>query len=135
MRGETLERHDMAKTAGQSAGQRLRSDLDAALARAAQDQNLAALEFSELERGLICTAAEMADWCEALKAHRDAELAGQARPTTLVRLSAEVRHCERLVHDLVARIHFGLGVAKAPQQQRAAQARWNRGRTPVRPGA
>ncbi|MGA7051722.1 MAG: hypothetical protein WBZ37_10660 [Mycobacterium sp.] len=44
----------------------------------------------------------MADWAQALKAHRDAERAGQARPTTLVRLSAEVRHCERMVHDLVA---------------------------------
>lgn len=65
-----------------TAGQRLRSDLDAALARA-----------------------------------------------------AEVRHCERMVHDLVARVHLGVGPAKAPQQQRAAQARWSRGHTPVRPGA
>lgn len=122
----------MART---TAGQRLRSDLDAALARAAEDQGVAALEFTELERRLIATAVEMADWAEALKAHRDAELAGQARPTTLVRLSAEVRHCERMVHDLVARVNFGTGVAKAPQQQRAARARWNRGHTPVRPGA
>jgi uncharacterized protein YqiB (DUF1249 family) len=125
----------MSKAAGQSAGERLRSDLDAALARAARDQGLAALEFSEIERGLIATAAEMADWTEALKAHRDAELAGQARPTTLVRLSSEVRHCERLVHDLVARIHFGVGVAKSPQHQRAARERWNRGSASARPGA
>jgi hypothetical protein len=70
----------MTKT---TAGQRLRSDLDAALARAAEDQGLAALEFTEMERRLIASATEMADWAEALKAHRDAELAGQARPTTL----------------------------------------------------
>jgi hypothetical protein len=114
----------MSKTAGQ----RLREDLDAALARAAQDQGVAALEFTETERGLIATAVEMADWAEALKSQRDAELAGPARPTTLVRLSAEVRHCERMVHDLVARVHFGDGAAKSPQHQRAANARWNRGR-------
>ncbi|WP_131814821.1 hypothetical protein [Mycolicibacterium porcinum] len=127
----------MSKRADQSAGERLRSDLDAALARAAEDQGVAALEFSEVERQLIATACEMADWAEQLRAHRDAELAGAARPTTLVRLSAEVRHCERMVHDLVARINFGVGPAKAPQQQRAARARWDRERAsrPVRPGA
>ncbi|MCX2932621.1 hypothetical protein ORI20_20320 [Mycobacterium sp. CVI_P3] len=32
----------------------------------------------------------------------DAELAGEAKPTTLARLSAEARHCERRVVDLVA---------------------------------
>ena len=122
-------------TTTQSAGQRLRSDLDAALARAAEDQGEAALEFTELERGLIATAVEMADWAEAMEAHYDAELAGQARPTTLVRLSAEVRHCERMVHDLVARVNFGVGAAKSPQHQRAAQARWKRGHTRARPGA
>lgn len=127
----------MNKPAGQSAGECLRSDLDAALARAAEDQGVATLEFTETERGLVETAVEMADWAEKLRAQRDAELAGPARPTTLVRLSAEVRHCERMVHDLVARINFGLGPAKAPQQQRAARARWDRERAsrPVRPGA
>jgi hypothetical protein len=117
----------------ETAGVRLRSDLDAALARAAADQGLVALEFSELERGLIASAVDMADWTERLKAMRDAELAGQARPTTLVRLSAEVRHCERQMHDLVARIHFGVGAAKSPQHQRAAHARWNRGSATPRP--
>jgi hypothetical protein len=117
----------------ESAGVRLRSDLDAALARAAEDQGLPALEFSEIERGLIASAVDMADWVMSLKAMRDAELTDQARPTTLVRLSAEVRHCERQVHDLVAKINLGVGPAKSPQHQRAAHARWNRGSATPRP--
>jgi hypothetical protein len=126
----------MTVKAAQSAGERLRADLDAALARAAEDQGVVALEFTQMERGLITSVVEMADWAEQLKAHRDVELAGQARPTTLVRLSAEVRHCERMVHDLVARIHFGVGTAKSPQHRRAAMARWDgeRRSRPVRPG-
>jgi hypothetical protein len=53
---------------------------------------------------------------------------GQAyRTTPLVRLSAEVRHCEQIANDLVARINFGVDVAKSPQHQRAARERW-RGR-------
>jgi uncharacterized protein YqiB (DUF1249 family) len=118
-----------------TAGARLRADLDAALARAAQDQGLAALEFTEMERRLISSAVDLADWTEQLKVQRDAELAGLARPTTLVRLSAEVRHCERAVLDTVARINFGVGAAKSPQHQRAARARWDRGRAPARPTA
>jgi hypothetical protein len=69
-------------TKKETAGARLRSDLDRALARAAEDQGVAALEFTEQERHLVTTAVEMADWAEQLKAHRDAELAGQARATT-----------------------------------------------------
>ena len=49
----------MTKT---TAGQRLTADLDAALARAAEDQGLAALEFTEMERRLVASAVEMADW-------------------------------------------------------------------------
>jgi hypothetical protein len=120
----------------ETAGHRLKADLDAALARAAADQGLAALEFSEIERGLIASAVDQANWIEKLKAMRDAELAGLARPTTLVRLSAEVRHCERQVHDLVARVNFGVGTAtKSPQHRRAANARWNRGSASPRSGA
>jgi hypothetical protein len=120
-------------TKPKTAGAKLRADLDTALARAAQEQGLAALEFSELERGLIDSAADGADWTDKLKGLRDAELAGDATPTTLVKLSAEIRHCERQVHDLVARVNFGVGAAKSPQHQRAANARWNRGSATVRP--
>jgi hypothetical protein len=122
----------MIKHAGQSAGDRLRADLDTALARAAEDQALAALEFSDIERGLIESAVQMADWVEKLKAQRDGELAGKARSTTLVRLSAEVRHCERQVHDLVARLSFGVGPAKSAQHQRAARTRWTPRSVPLR---
>jgi hypothetical protein len=123
----------MTKPAGQSAGVRLRANLDKALARAARDQGLAGLEFSEIEKGLIESACDMSDWVRLLKQMRNAELAGQARPTTLIRLSAEVRHCERQVHDFIAKLNFGLGAAKSPQHQRAGQARWNRGSSTARP--
>ncbi|PND54343.1 hypothetical protein CRM90_28435 [Mycobacterium sp. ENV421] len=123
----------MTKKSSQSAGAKLRADLDKALARAAQDLGLVTLEFTELERRLVDTAAEMADWAAALKSQRDAELAGDARPTTLVRLSAEVRHCERTVHDTLERINFGVGPAKSAQHQRAARTRWEGHRPMKRP--
>ena len=67
----------MTKNAGRrSAGSRLRAGLDKALARAANDRRLPALEFTEVEQGLVNTAVEMADWAERQKAVRDAELAG-----------------------------------------------------------
>jgi hypothetical protein len=58
----------------------LRVGLDNALARAANDRRLPALEFTEVEQGLPATTVEMADWAERQKAVRDAEIAGQDRP-------------------------------------------------------
>ncbi|MCU1698260.1 MAG: hypothetical protein JWR34_4323 [Mycobacterium sp.] len=120
-------------TKPKTAGAKLRSDLNAALARAARDQGLAALEFSEVERALIAAAVTQADWIETLKALRATELAGDAAPTTLVKLSSEIRACERQVFDLIGRVNFGEGVAKSAHHQRAAHARWNRGSATPRP--
>ena len=50
----------MTKNAGRRrAGSRLRAGLDKALARAANDRRLPALEFTEVEQGLVNTAVEM----------------------------------------------------------------------------
>ena len=48
----------------------------------------------------------------------------EPRPTALVKLSAEIRLCEKQAVDLTARVKLGLGAAKSPRHVRAAQARW-----------
>lgn len=123
------------RTKTSTAGAKLRAELDRALLRAADELGVAALEFSELERALIDSAADQADWVCTLKKLRDAELAGDAAPTTLTKYSAEIRLCERQQHDLIARVNLGLGVAKSEQHQRAARARWNRGSAVAKHGA
>jgi hypothetical protein len=134
-----LKGTNQTMTRPKTAGAKLRTDLDTALRRAAQEQGLAALEFSEIERGLIVAAVDQADWIEKLKVMRAAELAGDAAPTTLVKLSAEIRLCERQMFELVGRVNFGVGVAKSPHHQRAARAaantQRNRGSAAPRPGA
>jgi hypothetical protein len=83
-------------------------------------------EFTELETESIDAAVEAADRAEQLREVFAAELAGQARPTTPARLSAEARHCERQVLDLVARVQLEPEPVKSPRHQRAARARWDR---------
>jgi hypothetical protein len=112
-----------------SAGQRLRRDLNSALKRAAREANVPARVFTEIESNLVAIAIDLADLAEKLRARRDAEEAGEARPSVLTKLSAEVRHCERQMIDTLARLDFNVG--KSPQHVRAAQQR-NR---PGRPGA
>lgn len=109
-----------------AAGARLRFDLDQALARASQEchQNL---EWSEQELQVIDHAASAAERAAALGKLWKQELAGEARPTVLVKLSAEMRACERAVIDLVSRVNPGLGPAKSDRHSRAAQSRWDRG--------
>ena len=72
-----------------SAGQRLREDLDKALAHAGRESGRV-LEFSEPELQLIDWAAEDADRAAELRQLYDAELAGDRHPTILVKLSAEI---------------------------------------------
>ncbi|MGA5543509.1 hypothetical protein ACPCIR_16770 [Mycobacterium sp. NPDC051198] len=89
-----------------SAGARLRHTLDLALASAAREQHVAALEFDELEQRLIDQAVELADFAERVRAVRDAELAGDCRPSSLVNLSAEYRHLLARVDDIVGKLKF-----------------------------
>ena len=108
-----------------TAGARLRASLDAALAYASREHGHA-LEFSEIERLIIDSAADAADRAEVLDQLLDAELAGKADPGVLVRLSAEHRANVKQSLDFVARVNVGPGKAKSERHQRAAGARWNR---------
>ena len=107
-------------------GQKLRTKMNAALARAAKDAGVDRLELTEQEEEALVTACQQADWIENLAARRDAELAGQARPTSLTRLSAELRHCERLKHDMLAKIRLEPPKAKSAAHQYSANQRWHR---------
>jgi hypothetical protein len=108
------------------AGGRLRADLDAALFRASRECGQS-LEWSEQELQVIERAAAAADRAAVLTKIWKQELAGDASPTVLVKISAELRACERAVIDLVARVNPGIGAAKSERHQRAAQSRWARG--------
>jgi hypothetical protein len=43
-----------------------------------------------------------------------------------VKVSAELRGCERAVIDAVGKVNAGLGPAKSARHQRAARSRWDR---------
>ena len=105
----------------QSAGQKLRAALDAALAHASI-QARKQLEFDEREQLIIDSAAAAADRAQRL----GALWAAEKNPNTLVKLSAELRLCEKAAVDLAARVAIGEGPAKSERHQRAAGARWNR---------
>jgi hypothetical protein len=118
-----------------TAGDRLRADLDCALARAGEELGRV-LEFDEAEAHVIAQAAEAADRAEDIRALYRAELASaEPRARTVVALAAEARLSEKAAVDLVARVSLGLGAAKSPRHVRAAQTRWQgeARRTPRRP--
>lgn len=96
--------------ARRSAGAKLRTKLNAAL----RATGIAGAEFTELETEAIDAAVQAADRGEKLREMFDAELAGEAKPTTLARQSAEARHCERRVVDLVAMVQLEPQPVKSP---------------------
>ena len=106
-------------------GVRLRDDLAAALRHAGQTQGRA-LEWSEVERDIVARAADTADRAEELAALWTRECAAGTGITTLVKISAERRYCDRQVVDLVARLDFGVTPPKFERHQRAVRARWDR---------
>lgn len=110
-----------------TAGDRLRSDLDAALAHAAQEAGKT-LEFDEAERHVIAQAVAAADRAEELARLYRSELARQPEPRlrTVIALAAEIRLSEKAAVDLVARVSLSLGAAKSPRHVRAAQTRWQK---------
>jgi hypothetical protein len=109
------------------AGKLVRASLDAALERASRElPEGQALEWSEQEALTIDRACAAADRGEQLQRIYDAQLAAGAEPGVLVKLSAELRLCERAVVDLVARINAGVGPAKSARRVASARARWSR---------
>lgn len=109
-------------TGDRSAGAKLRAKMDAALVAT----GIAGAEFTELETEAIDAACAAADRAEQLQKVYDAELAGQSRPTTLARLSAEIRHCERQSLQMLERVQLMPEPVKSARHQRAANARWSR---------
>lgn len=88
--------------------------------------NVAGAEFTELEAEALDAACAAADRAEQLQRVYDTELADQARPTTLARLSAEIRHCERQSLQMLERVKLEPQPVKSPHHQRAARTRWDR---------
>lgn len=109
----------------ETAGQRLRRDLDTALAHAVKEHG--PIEFDEVDGLAIDRAVAAADRAEQLRLMFDEELAGQQRPSSLTRLSAEARHLDRSALESVRTVAGGLGAApKSDRHQRAVRARWDR---------
>lgn len=106
-------------------GRRLRADMDTALARAEQEAGQT-LEFDERELAALDTACDAANRAEELRDIYRRELAGEARPTVLSNMSAEIRHCERLKLDALAKLALRVDKPKSEQHQLAARYRWDR---------
>lgn len=109
----------------ETAGQRLRRDLDAALAHAMAEHG--PMEFDEVEQLTIDRAAIAADRAEVLRGEFDAEMAGQRRSSVLTRLSAEARQLDRTALELARTVAGSLGaVPKSDRHVRAVRARYDR---------
>lgn len=108
---------------GRSAGVKLRAKLNAALKAAGPG-----MEWTETEAEAIAAAVQAADRAEQLRAVFGDELVGESRPTTLARLSAEIRLCERQVVEMVSRLELEPVKPKSLRHQRAVNARWDRKR-------
>lgn len=111
--------------ADMTAGRRLRTRMDQALAHASRDAGQQ-LEWSEQELHILELAAETADRAAVFKDLFDTEQAGENRSTVLAKISAEHRALNRQVVDLVARVNPGVGAAKSARHVRAARSRWDR---------
>jgi hypothetical protein len=80
------------------------------------------LEWSEHELIAIERACSTADRAQVVQGLLDAEAADQNRPTIVAKLSNELRQLDRLVVDLVGRVHPGEGQAKSERHKKAAVA-------------
>lgn len=109
----------------ESAGQKLRRDLDQALAHAVKERG--PLEFDEIEKATIDSAVIAADRAEKLRRLFDEELAGKQRSSVLTGLSAEARQLDRTALELARTVAGGLSAApKSDRHVRAVRARWDR---------
>ncbi|UUO01692.1 hypothetical protein M4D79_25525 [Mycolicibacterium novocastrense] len=121
-----LSREEIVSTP-KTAGQRLRDSFDRALDRASKQLDMR-LMWEEHELAALLAAASAADRRDELqRVYRD-ELAGDRRPTMLVKLSAEMRLLDKAIGDHLGHVRIGPGVAKSERHQRAVNARWQRHR-------
>lgn len=108
-----------------TAGERLRADMDAALASEAKASGKS-LEWTEAEQHHLAAAARTADRIELLQRQLAAETSGDNRPTVIVKISAELRALDKAVGDHLSCVTVGTGRAKSEKHQRAVRARWDR---------
>jgi len=108
-----------------TAGQKLRAKMN----RALRDSGIVGAEFDEYELEALDAACAAADRAEQLQRVYDDALASEtAKETTLIRLSAEIRHCERQALQMLERVRLTPEPPKSARHQRAANARWGRQR-------
>ena len=122
--GDGARSYTRGMTRRRTAGQKLREKMTTAL----EATGVPGIEFDEYETEALDRACAAADRAEQLQAVYDAELAGEARPTMLSRLSAELRHCERQSVQMLERVRLTEEPPKSARHQRAAQTRWDRHR-------
>lgn len=107
------------------AGRELRARLDQALQVTSRELGYA-LEWSEREQLIIDRACAAADRGEQLERIYDEHLVAGDEPGVLVKLSAEIRMCERQVVDLTGKVSLGLLPPKSERHVQAVRARWDR---------
>jgi hypothetical protein len=107
---------------------RLRAALDAALVRESERCGQP-LRWDEREAQHVDAAVRAADHVEALQRLLDDELAGERRPSIVVKLTAEIRLQDHVISEHLGRIQIGdLVLFESPQHQAAAVARWGANR-------
>lgn len=109
-----------------TAGEALRATMDAALADASKEDSKD-YEWSEHELHHLAAASRAADRVETLQRALDAATAAND-PALAVKISAELRACDKAIGDHLARVSIGEGVAKSERHQRAANTRWDSAR-------
>lgn len=117
-----------------SAGERLRADLDAALARESEKVGRP-LRWDEREVSHIAAACRAADHVGLLQARLDAEVCGgEDRASIVVKLVAEIRNQDRSIGEHLAWLQLDefAPPAKSPQHRAAALSRWGAQRPPKR---
>jgi hypothetical protein len=103
-------------------GAKLRRAMHEALAEASEDAG-GELEFTPAEVRALDIAVDAADRAGELAGVYRRELKGEARPTTLAKLSAELRGLERLQLDAIGKIQLDPEHLSNVRRQ-AARGRW-----------
>ena len=110
-----------------TAGDRLRRDMNATLDRVARATNRP-VQWDAADRIALDRACDAADRAEKLREQFDNELTGQARVTSLAKISAEIRALDRLSIEVTRRLNADLGKLATridTNKQRAAHRRWD----------
>ncbi|MGV0699147.1 hypothetical protein [Mycolicibacter sinensis] len=119
-----------------TAGEQLRADIDAAVARASAELGQP-LRFDEREARAVAAAVRAADTIALLERLMAAEAATEAPNTSVItKMAAEARQQDRHLGECLARLDlpsWAVKGGKSPRHAAMAQARWGgSGPRPVR---